>query len=79
MEWLIMIYIFGKFWTFLQSGSTAHGAENKMASLKHIGTIESDQEIEDYESDGSGKEDEKVQYCFLIRFSYFVCKFLIKC
>jgi hypothetical protein len=50
-----------------------------MASLKHIGTIESDQEIEDYEGDGSGKEDEKVQYCFLIRFSYFVCKFLIKC
>lgn len=32
-----------------------------MASLKHIGTIESDQEIEDYESDGSGKEDEKVE------------------
>ncbi|XP_028391927.1 probable ATP-dependent RNA helicase DDX27 [Dendronephthya gigantea] len=31
-----------------------------MASLKDIGTIESDQEIEDYESEGSFHDDEKV-------------------
>ena len=36
-----------------------------MAALKDIGTIDSDQEIEDYESDGSVQEEEKVQYCFL--------------
>ena len=38
--------------------------ENNMASLKHIGTIESDDEIHDYESEGSVKDDEKVEYCF---------------
>ena len=32
-----------------------------MASLKDIGTIDSDQEIEDYESDGSVQEEEKVE------------------
>jgi hypothetical protein len=36
-----------------------------MASLKDVGTIDSDQEIEDFESDGSAQEEEKVQYCFL--------------
>ena len=50
--------------------------ENNMASLKCIGTIESDQEIEDYESDESVQVHEKVQYFSLIRLTYFSCKML---
>ena len=37
-----------------------------MASLRHIGTIESDQEIEDFESDESVQEEEKVQWYLLL-------------
>lgn len=36
-----------------------------MASLKDIGTIESDQEIEDYDSEGSFDGDEKVWSFFV--------------
>ena len=63
-EWMLNFreFFIHQLWKFPSKWKLCQGAkENNMASLRHIGTIESDQEIEDFESDESVQEEEKVQ------------------
>ena len=49
-----------------------HMEQNNMAGLRHIGTIESDEEIEDFESEDSVQENENVEWFLLLFFPLFL-------